>query len=111
MTIDPADPRIKVQKPHDDESGEGEGKSNGNGNTRRVCNNADGSPWDPNETTKHCWICRHDVSEKSMHCKFCNKCVDTFDHHCMCKFLTFLLAVDSFDSCWVTFVTDLLLSL
>ena len=88
MSIDPADPRLPTQEER--EKGEHAGDNDdeeGNVNQQNGSSNGGTRNWDPNEATKHCWICRHDVSEKSMHCKFCNKCVHTFDHHCMCKFL------------------------
>ena len=84
MTIDPADPRLPTQEERENGEG-GDGNEEGNGHQQNCSNNGGTRSWDHNEPTKHCWICRHDVSEKSMHCKFCNKCVHTFDHHCMCK--------------------------
>jgi hypothetical protein len=65
MYIDPSDPRLLT--------------TTNTANAEKAC------AIDPNESTKHCWICDVTVAENSMHCKFCNKCVHHFDHHCMCK--------------------------
>jgi hypothetical protein len=74
MYIDPSDPRLLVAT------------ATANGNAEAPSSGPECTIIDPNELTKHCWICDVTVGEKSMHCKFCNKCVHHFDHHCMCKF-------------------------
>ena len=71
MYIDPSDPRLFV--------------ANANASTGATSTYGAECTIDPNESTKHCWICDVTVAEQSMHCKFCNKCVHHFDHHCMCK--------------------------
>jgi hypothetical protein len=91
MWIDPADPRLDHD--HGNNNNGSNGNGNGNGSPAAACT------WDPNEPTKHCWICDHQVAQKSMHCKFCNKCVDNFDHHCMCKLFVVLESLWRCRSC------------
>ena len=79
MKIDPADPRLlRNHNP----------QTNGGGEIMTEDQQQE------EEDTKQCWICDVQVGAKSMHCRFCNKCVDGFDHHCMCKFVSPL-------ECWL----------